>query len=205
MVFVFDLDDTICDTDKYSEYYINKFIKEHNLPVNQITTVSRFAEGKFDWTEEEALKWYKQYGDDMLLLFPIKGNAVNVINRLYDLGHKIVIATARTTDWHTNPEPLTLQWLKKIGLKYHNIYMGRQDKEKVCEMENADIFVDDDIKIISNVNNFFKSNNKGKVFLSSTPYNQTLDIPNNITTIHNFDELLKHLNIKLPNYQPKDL
>lgn len=29
MVFVFDLDDTICETDKYSEKYILNFFKTH--------------------------------------------------------------------------------------------------------------------------------------------------------------------------------
>ena len=74
MVFVFDLDDTICDTDAYSEYYINKFIKDNKLPFKQVAKVVRFAEKKFDWDLETALNWYKQYGDKMRLEFPEKQN-----------------------------------------------------------------------------------------------------------------------------------
>ena len=39
MIFVFDLDDTLCDTDLYSEYYIKEYIKKNNLPYKQIAKV----------------------------------------------------------------------------------------------------------------------------------------------------------------------
>ena len=195
MIFVFDLDDTICNTDGYSEMYIKCFFKKHNLPYKQIAKTARFAEEKFDWSHEEAIKWYKEYGDIMFLYFPIKNNALNVINQLYDNGHKIIICTARDTNWHSEPEKLTLLWLQNNGLKYHKIYFGREDKEKVCEMENADVFVDDDIKITSRVQDFFNSIGHGHAFLSATSYNQTQIIPNNIKVIQNFDEMLENLNI----------
>lgn len=195
MVFVFDLDDTICDTDGYSEYFINKFIQDRGLPIKQIAKNVRFAEMKFDWSRDEALSWYKQYGDEMFLYFPVKGNAVEVINKLYDDGHTIIISTARATNWHNEPEKMTLEWLEKVGLKYHKIYVGRNDKEKICETENADVFIDDDINIILRVNDYFKSKNKGYVFLSKTNYNQTLEIPNHITVVNNLNEMLKYLNL----------
>lgn len=44
MDFVFDWDDTICDTDKYSEKYIRKYIAKHKLPYKQIATNVRFVE-----------------------------------------------------------------------------------------------------------------------------------------------------------------
>ena len=79
MIFVFDLDDTICETDLYSEKYIKKFIKENNLPYKQVAKNVRFAESKFDWNMDAALKWYKKYGDDMMAEFPCKKNAVKFL------------------------------------------------------------------------------------------------------------------------------
>ena len=32
MIFVIDVDDTMCDSDGFSEYYIERFFSEHNLP-----------------------------------------------------------------------------------------------------------------------------------------------------------------------------
>ena len=56
MIFVFDLDDTVVDTDGYSEMYIKRFFEENKWPYKQIFTVARFAEKKFDWNNETALE-----------------------------------------------------------------------------------------------------------------------------------------------------
>lgn len=195
MIFVFDLDDTICDTDGYSEMYIKNFISSYKLPYKQIAKTARFAELKFDWPHDVAIAWYKEFGDEMFLHFPIKNNAINVVNWLYDNGHTIIICTARDTNWHNNPEAYTLEWLKRNGLKYHKIYFGREDKEKICELENADVFVDDDIKITTRVYNHFKETGHGHTFLASTDYNQTQTKPTCLTIINSFDDILEKLNL----------
>lgn len=195
MVFVFDLDDTVCETDAYSEYYIKKFIEDNKLPYKQVASVVRFAEKKFDWDTETALNWYKAYGDQMMLEFPCKPNAVEVINSLFDMGHTIIIATARATDWHTDPEGLTYQWLKDNGIKYSKVYIGRVDKEKICEENHADVFIDDDIKITGKVAEHFKENGKQKCkpFLITTDYNKTLDKSNGVERVSNFADFASRL------------
>ena len=200
MVFVFDLDDTICKTDEYSEKYINKFFKQHNMPYKQIAKVVRFAEKKFDWSVEEANSWYKQFGDQMMLEFPYKKNSVKIINKLFNLGHTIIIATARANDWHTKPEEITKQWLNKVGLKYSKLYVGRIDKEKICEEENANFFIDDEIKYVQNAANYFNGNKKCQSFLMTTSYNLSLPCPPNVTRVKNFNEFkneLKKFGIKI--------
>ena len=194
MVFVVDLDETICDTDAYSEYYINKFIKDNKLPFKQVAKVVRFAEKKFDWDLETALNWYKQYGDKMMLEFPAKPNAIKLINALYDMGHKIIISTARANDWHTNPEEVTYKWLENNNLKYNKIYIGRNDKEKICEQEHANVFIDDDIKITGNVAEHFNNKNfKCTAFLMSTDYNKTLQSSPNVKRIDSFKDFANKL------------
>ena len=192
MIFVFDMDDTICDTDSYSEYYIEKFFIEHKMPFKKVCKVVRFAEQKFDWDKDTALNWYKTYGDEMMLNFPCKNGAKEIINKLYELGHTIIIATARADDWHTEPERITKEWLENTGLKYSKLIIGRVDKEKVCEEENADIFVDDDINITSRVANYF-SDKKGKTsMLITTDYNKNLQTGENVVRIKDFFELKGH-------------
>lgn len=195
MVFVFDLDDTVCETDKYSEYYIKKFFNDNNLPYKQVAQNVRFAEMKFDWDHDTALKWYKIYGDKMMYEFPCKEGAVEFINSLYDAGHEIIIATARANDWHTDPEGITISWLKKVGIKYTKLYVGRFDKEKICEIEDADFFIDDDIKICDRVREFF-STQKGdkKVYLSTTDYNRELTVNDKIKRFENYSVLKESVN-----------
>jgi uncharacterized protein YdaT len=188
MIFVFDLDDTVCDTDYYSEKYILGFFKENNMPYKQIAKDTRFAEAKFDWDKETALSWYLNYGDKMMSEFPCKDNAIRFINKLYDEGHTIVIATARANDWHKEPEAVTKKWLVDNNLKYHKLYIGRIDKEKICEEENADVFIDDDIKITKRVAEYFENKKKGQCYLMSTGYNKSLEIDDRVIRVKDFND-----------------
>ena len=191
MIFVFDLDDTVIDTDGYSEKYIKNFFEKHNLPYKQIFNVARFAEKKFDWDNETALEWYKTYGDQMMLEFPFNKDAKEVINRLYDLGNTIVIATARANDWHVDPEGITKKWLEQNELKYHKLYIGRIDKEKICEETNADFFLDDDLKITARVGAYFNARGRGISCLFNTAYNQNLEEDVNVVRVKSFKEFFK--------------
>lgn len=188
MVIVFDLDDTICETDKYSKEYIAKFIEKHNLPYKMKADDKpcRFAEGWFDWEVYEAWNWYKKHGDEMMLNFPCKPHAVEVINKLHDMGHKIIISTARALDWHSSPETTTLLWLAKSEIKFDGIYIGRKDKENICEELQADIFVDDDLDICKKVAN---KNHKRKALLFTSDYNKDMALPRKVSRIDSFDEL----------------
>ncbi len=202
MIFVFDLDDTICETDLYSEKYIKKFIQDNNLPYKQIAKNVRFAESKFDWSMDAALKWYKKYGDDMMAEFPCKKNTVKFLKRIHKDGHKIVIATARANDWHTKPKEVTLKWLADNQIPYDDIYIGRIDKERICEEVNADFFVDDDVAVAEKVAHYFASTGKNKqAFLSTTAYNQDLSCPNGVVRVKDFSDLenkvQKYLGVEL--------
>ena len=187
MIFVFDLDDTVCDSDAYSEECIANFIKENNLPYKKVRDNTRFADEKFDWDSETSNKWYKIYGDEMMLNFPCKKNTKEVISKLKELGHTVIFATARSTDWHKDPEGISREWLKNNNINYNKLIVGRFDKELVCKEENADVFVDDDLKIVANVAN---SNKNTKVFLANTKYNSQFEIPNLVTRLYDFKELL---------------
>jgi len=60
---------------------------------------------------------------------PVPG-AVEAVNTLYEMGHTIIIYTARTY----RELELTLNQLKRFGVKYHHLVLGKPV---------ADIFVDD--------------------------------------------------------------
>lgn len=191
MIFVIDIDDTISDTDSYSEYYISKFLKDNNWPYKFVKKISRFAEGKFDWDTETALKWYKQYGDEMMLEFPCKKFAVETVNKLFDEGHTIILATARETDWHTDPVGLTKTWLKNINIKYTKVYIGQSlTKAQICLNEHADIFVDDDVKLCQSVKETCPST---LPLLMSTDFNRLVERPKNIDVISDLRDVYKFI------------
>lgn len=83
---------------------------------------------------------------------------------------------------------------KRHKFKYHKIYIGRIDKEKICEEENADVFVDDDIKYTTKVEEYFKSTvGDKKVFLKTTAYNKTLPTPDGVVRINKVEDILNFL------------
>lgn len=207
MTFIFDIDDTISDTDGYSEKYIEKFFIEHKVPYRKTNQTTRFAEGKFDWTEQQAIYWYKVYGDEMALEFPCIKGAKELINSLYDQGHRIVIATARETVWHNTPVLVTKLWLQKNKIKYSKLYTGRVDKEQICEAENADFFMDDDLKITAKVaSHFAEKGKKIQSLLATTPFNKDKTPGEGVLRIQNFAQLEKHLaSLGIINCQEKQL
>ena len=192
MKIAFDLDDTLCMTDEYSEYYITKFIEENNLPIKKIREIARYSDGKYDWDFEYAKKWFKTYGDEMMLQFPSKQYAVEVIKELRKRGHKIAIITARADDWHREPEQTSIKWLEKNDIEYDELFFGRADKEAICKDIDVDIFVDDDLDITENVAKMFSGSNK-KVFLMNSAWNENFPEPEGVIRIHNLKELLENL------------
>ncbi len=202
MIFVFDIDDTISETDKCSDKYIAKFLKDSGSVYKRVRDVARFTEMKFDWPEDVALKWYKTYGDQMAEQFNQKRNAVEILTFLHNKGHKIVLATARSTDWHTDPEGMTMRWLKAKKVPYDKIYLGRVDKEKICIDEHADVFVDDDIEICERVARDCKNT---KVFLMNSDFNKTQYASPNLQRIDNLSMVLALMKTnKLKKAEPKE-
>ena len=135
----------------------------------------------------------------MALLFPCKPFAVEFINSLYDQGHRIIIATARDIDWHTNPVALTKLWLAKNKIKHTKLYTKRIDKELICEEENADFFIDDDLKTTARVAEHFKNIGRNcKSMLMTSEYNNNKELPEGVTRIldfYDFAEKLKEYDI----------
>lgn len=52
------------------------------------------------------------------------GNAINIINKLYDDGHQIIFTTRRGEEFKNSKKynkEITLETLNKLGIKYHHI------------------------------------------------------------------------------------
>lgn len=131
----------------------------------------------------------------MMLEFPLKKGVIEFLNNLHGKGCKIIIATARATDWHREPEEITIKWLKDNKIPYDRVYVGRRDKEKICEEVDADYFIDDDVNIVESVANYF-ANSKGtkQAFLLTTNFNKNLAVSNNVVRVKDFDELKNYFN-----------
>ena len=81
------------------------------------------------------------------------------------------------------------------------MYARRIDKELICEQENADFFIDDDLKTTARVAEHFKErNNSCKSLLMTSEFNSTKEEAEGVTRVMDFyhlAEMLKDYDIEI--------
>ena len=75
----------------------------------------------------------KMKDNDYSISTPVYKN-IDIINKLYEEGHTIILFTARGYRTGLNWEDLTIKQLQKWNVKYHSLLFGKPD---------ADIYIDD--------------------------------------------------------------
>ena len=60
-------------------------------------------------------------------------------------GHKIIIITARCSEFHDNPYLQSKEWLEKNNIEYDKLIVNAIEKGTICKEENIDIFIDDQL------------------------------------------------------------
>ena len=100
----------------------------------------------------------------------IKTFAADKIRKLKEEGNKIYLITARWDIKTENIEEITKQWLKDNNVEYDEFFMNAEDKAKIVNEKNIDVFIDDSF------DNCKKTayESKAKVFLMDTRVNQNL-------------------------------
>lgn len=72
-------------------------------------------------------------------------DAVEIINKLRKEGYKIIIITARCSEFHDNPYLQSKEWLEKNNIEYDKLIVNAIEKGSICKEENIDIFIDDQL------------------------------------------------------------
>ena len=76
-------------------------------------------------------------------MVPLKVGAVDVINKLKEQGHKIIIITARNDKNFKDPYKVSYDYLTTNGIKFDKLIVNSSNKAKDCVLENIDLFIDD--------------------------------------------------------------
>jgi CMP-N,N'-diacetyllegionaminic acid synthase len=69
---------------------------------------------------------------------PLKGN-IELINKLFEKGHYIIIFTARGSVTKIDWEKLTVKQLSDAGLKYHELKFGKPAADYYIDDKSIDI------------------------------------------------------------------
>lgn len=143
MIIGIDIDDTITQLKDRKIEIATKYIKEHNLPYKLINEDGVRFSMMYDWPLEVCNKFWLEIAFELLDSATPRPNAVNVIQKLKSLGHKIVIITARSDNALMNAYNMSAQWFARHNIPFDKLIYGFEDKTQVCVDEKVDIFIDD--------------------------------------------------------------
>ena len=163
-----------------------KFCIENNID-RGFKPYEYLIEKQFFLTEKENNKFWKEYIFDLMVSIPTRSYASRVINELRNMGHQIVILTARDNRYLTNQYANTMnfyveEWLKKNNIEYDEIISGRGNKKDKCLKNNIDIMIED------KANNVLEISNHIPVLCFDAPYNLEVN-KDNVTRIYSWYQI----------------
>lgn len=100
---------------------------------------------KFQFSFDELKYFLKNIQEEIINMAKPRDNAVEIINRLRKDGHKIIIITARDSEFHDNPYLLSKNWLDKNNIGYDQIIVNAREKGIICKNNNIDLLIDDQL------------------------------------------------------------
>lgn len=136
-----DIDDTITKTTALYDKYLHILYPD----------ISSWL----DISKEERLRFYEEYRPQIMSSFELQDNVQEVINKLKNKGHKIIIITARTNLGNVlNYQELTKEYLANYSIPYDEIYFDEELKGAKALDCHIDLFIDDNERVLDNVSSY---------------------------------------------------
>lgn len=178
-----DIDDTITDT----YYKVLEFVsKEKNIEFDILKSKNYDYDELYDGVD------YPPMGDfiwnNFYKIIPnikVKENAVEIMEKIIDDGHEIILITARS---HAKPNQ-TKEYLKENKVPYTKFYECIHNKGELAQDEKIDLFIDDSVKNCKQV-----LDRNIKVLLFDAPYNKKCKDYNRVCSwneVYNFINEIK--------------
>lgn len=136
-----DIDGVLQDTERYFEAYANIFDYD-NGGRGVVHPEEYKASRRYDWSEEEFIKFIDQYMYNIMESAPIMAGAEDIVKRLKADGHQLYIITARGILFEHEKE-IADDFLARLGVEFDGIYYGCRDKLPACIDAKIDYMIDD--------------------------------------------------------------
>lgn len=161
-----DIDDTISNT---WESFIPDYEKLFDIPAHKLEkSIPYYPSVKEKYTKEEYFKLAIPVYQKCAPNAKLKDNVKEVIDKLYDLGHKVIFITDRSIEYD-DAYKVTKDYLDRHEIKYDKIIVKSGNKAKVCLDEKIDLFIDNSIKHCTSV-----AKTGVEVLMFETEYNKDL-------------------------------
>lgn len=170
-----DIDNTITNTKETIHQFAKVFAEKNGYPLNPDINEYRL-EQSFGWDAPVTGRFLKENLVDIYAAVSPKPHAVEVINRLYEK-HHIVLITSRNQR-KPEIEEITTSWLKKHGLNYHKLVMNSTEnmfhfsKLSSCLENEIDLMIEDHHDLCLEISQ------RIPVFMFDTPYNAHVSADN---------------------------
>ena len=142
MIIGIDIDDTITDLSDIFLKYATLYNKENEIDF-KIDKTQWDIDKAFGWNNDDFMKFSKKYLEILLNEAKPKKGCVDVINKLREDGHKIVIITARNSEELIAPYDFTKNWLELNNIGFDKLVVNSNKKEEDCINNKIDVFIDD--------------------------------------------------------------
>jgi len=177
-----DLDDTITNIQSEMKKYAKIFDKENNG--QGIINKDKYLVGEmYGWNSELLGNFFSTYRKIVINHAKIRSDVIKIFNKWQKLGYKIIIITARSNKYYSDPYMDTYNWLKDNGIPFDQIIVESIDKKAICSKLNIDFYIDD-MPINCNRVNEIKET---KVFIMDNGNNYGED--NDIIRVKSFKEM----------------
>ena len=184
----FDLDDTLSDNSGYMQAFWQNYIAQNNLPFKLVKKDTGNLAEMFDWSKEVFLESWEKAGLDYLTGAPARKNAKVLLAQLQKEGHEVYVITQR---FWGDPYEISKNWLDSNGIPYDKLVVKAKDKLAACKEHNVNIYLDDKISAVDNLNqNGVKSIVMNTFFNKMEPTNSP-----RIDKIDEYYEIIKSMEI----------
>jgi uncharacterized HAD superfamily protein len=145
----FDLDDTLTDNEGYAKEFCENYLKANNIPYKVQKTDTMMLTEMFDWTKEQFDEFWTKEGVNYLNGAPARRGAKEVLEHLQKDGHEVYVITQR---YWGDAYGVAKAWLDKNNVPFNKLVVNAKDKLAACKEHNVDVYLDDRIKYIDNLN-----------------------------------------------------
>ena len=143
MKIAIDIDNTICNTTDFFGPISEKYDKEV-LHKNNVINYNKIVPRSDDWTKEELENFMENYLNKQSINIPVKEDAVIYINKLRDMGFKIIFITNRGVNLGDHTDLVAPKYLEKNNIPYDEVITKSNNKYE--HLYDCDYFVDDAIR-----------------------------------------------------------
>ncbi len=184
-----DIDGVLNDIAEWHYSCGFKFCIENNID-RPFNPYKYMMEDQFGLTDEENYKFWKEYIFDLMVSIPTRPYAAKALHLIKELGHEIVILTARDNRYLTNQYANTMdfyveEWLNKNNIPYDRIISGPGRKLDKILNNKVDIMIEDKANNVSEISNHIP------VLCFDAPYNLEVK-KGNVTRVYSWYQIYKY-------------